>query len=537
MDRLLFGDDNAVFDPLLHECFVEPKEVSKKPILIGRWGIGKSAIFFNSNNKLTTTLEKIDESFKNLWYIGENAFDPEMLLDLWTEDKRSFQKILEKIWKAEILRTLSVLLIILRKNYRSHSGDHWDAIQKITKSRGFIIPIWKRLADVVGVFTGLDKGRKKALASIEDGIDKLFVDETYKNIQTCLNDIKDDEVQPIIVIEPVDTPSSKLEKVGKELAQPLVNSLLNVFYSSFNPTNQNIKLKISIPWNRYVPRELDYPQRFPSYVGHIKWNVDSLRRFINKRISWEFKRIKRTLSARLDPFASLFDEFVVNNHCLPKVNENSFLYFVRHTHYRPRDLQRLVRIAVEKQAFETQSSIDDVLLSRGGQKISSSVIRNSIQEFSTDVMPNEFIPEVERKFSNTMDMVDLLYGISVPFDIDNIKKRFEKTQKGEINPFKLNEVVDQLWESGIIGVEIYPKTDQATDSIREILNTNGLRTYTVGKDNKSRWYFFEYNWHGKPAELISRYNDNTNIDARLVLHPRTFEYLLPSVSRDFPIGS
>ena len=296
------------------------------------------------------------------------------------------------------------LLYKLREFYRFPTGEHWELIAKIAKAKSTTLPIWKRLPDVISIVVGTDKGRVDAFKDIQDTLEKTFINKALDKLQACLNDIKNFKIQPVIVVEPIDTPKSELGKEGS-LAQSVITALLNVYCSTFTPSqDQLIPLRIAIPWHRYRPELLNYPQRFYSYVGPIKWNSSSLRNFINRRIEWEFKRVRRFMPTRtftrsFDAWSILFEDYTINEHCKPKIREDSFLYLLRHTHYRPRDIQRLVRLAVEKFAYLSDISVDDVLLGKDGRKVTGSVIRETPSENCPLLMEMEFMPEVKRKYS------------------------------------------------------------------------------------------------------------------------------------------
>jgi len=545
LDRALFGDDNAVADPLLADCYVEPKQVSARPIVTGRWGIGKTAMLFHRNKELTQLLVNNDDKDKTLWYIGENAMDLSSLARLrleFSSDAESYKRALETLWKGEIVRTLSVLLYKLASYYGSPTGEHWNYITQIGKLESGELSIWRRIPDIVGIpnivgiFIGADKGRMDALKSVQGALGKIFYGKTLEHLQACLRDIKG-RVKPVLVIEPVDTPLSALE--GRGMAQPLITALLNVYCSNFIPSqDQLIDIQISIPWHRYRPKDLDFPNRFPQYVGRISWDEGSLKKFINRRIEWEFKWVGRGF-AKGDVWYGLFADSVVNDHCEPGITEDSFRYILRHTHYRPRDFQRLARRAVEMQAWLSRLTTDEVLLGRGGTKVTAQAVREAVRESCPETMKLDFLPEVERKYSDAYQIIKLVHGLSIPFKVGDIKKRYIREQGCEPLPSELNDIIDRLWTSGIIGVEIVPQSEQVTNSLRSILPEEGFRQYNLsgGRKKISRWYFFEYNWTGKPIELLNRYEKPEETNAQLVLHPRTFEQLLPTVNRECPIGA
>ena len=77
MGHDIFGNEDAKDDDLLRKCFVEPSELLNRPIIVGRWGIGKTAVLFHQNAILEDTLNYIDPENKQLWYIGEHSIDKE----------------------------------------------------------------------------------------------------------------------------------------------------------------------------------------------------------------------------------------------------------------------------------------------------------------------------------------------------------------------------------------------------------------------------------------------------------------------------
>lgn len=63
---MLFGDENAWNDKLLNECYVEQsKELAKKSIIIGNWGIGKSAFLLHEARFLNEALERTEDVNKD----------------------------------------------------------------------------------------------------------------------------------------------------------------------------------------------------------------------------------------------------------------------------------------------------------------------------------------------------------------------------------------------------------------------------------------------------------------------------------------
>lgn len=532
MTQIIFGSENAENDQLLYDCYVsQPQEVTSKSILTGRWGTGKTALLLHAGRPLSTELAKINEPEK-LWYLDEYTLDLNSLLKLQTDfDKQNLTRALEGLWKAEIVRVLCLLLSRLWVYYGSPRGDHWSFVGKVAKSEDAIRPIWKRVPDAIALILGPDKDRYKAVTDIQNTFEAFFLERALNVIQDCLREITNYPIQPIVAVEPIDTPTSALEE-QTSLAQTIITALLNLYRSTFEPSqNQLVQLRLSVPWHRYVPDDLDFPQKLPQYIGTIKWREASLREFINARIEWEFKTLDRgfTRKGSVDAWSTLFEDRVRNTYCEPETFEDSFKYFLRHTHHRPRDLQRMARLAVESQASFSGASVHDVLLGRGGKKIGDSVIKETIRRNCRN-STKERITEARRKYSDLSQIIDNFYGLPVPFAIEDVKKR--------ITGSNVAEVLTKLWSAGIIGVELTPKSEQARQFLAVTFGDGACRYYSLGGGEKVyKWYFFEYNWDGEITELMNRYRESEETEALFVLHPITFAKLMPNVNRVCPIGA
>jgi hypothetical protein len=539
MEATLFGDDNAMFDALLLKCYVQPRELSDKPILTGRWGIGKTAAFVHANAELAAVLKSVGCEDRKLWFISESALNAGSLATLQSRfgvNREGFKRSLELLWKAEIIRTMCMLLSKLRSHYGCPDDAHWHLVSKAAKATSFVRSVWERIPDLAGLLLGSD--RSQPIATLADVLEKKHCQGMFDAIQRCLRDIRGARVQPVVLVEPLDTPSSGLEEGA--IAQILITALLNVYYDTFAPSeNQLVQLRVSIPWHRFRPNDVDFPQRFAEYVGQIRWDPQSLKEFISRRIEWEFKRISRSFSGRVvDAWETLFEDRVWDDLCDSKVGEDSFRYFLRHTHYRPRELLHLTRRCVEKQASVAHTSVDDVLQGRGGRKIPGSIMKETIREVTKETMMQSFIPELRRKYGDdeVALLLGLLDGISMPFTVDTIKKKYGRVKGTDAMPARLNSIVEKWWTSGIIGVEIVPASESRIPILSHTFPREAFCRYVTNGRSIYRYYLFEYNWEGDPTQLLLRYEKSEEATAGFVLHPRTFQQLLPRPGTDCPIG-
>jgi len=102
-----------------------------------------------------------------------------------------------------------------------------------------------------------------------------------------------------------------------------------------------------------------------------------------------------------DYWSQLFGNVINNDSFEKSVDEDSFSYVLRHTHHRPRDLQRMARQIVENQAAYSGSTADDVLYGRDGSRINQQIIKDSVKEVCDVKMRNEFFVEMERKYKKS----------------------------------------------------------------------------------------------------------------------------------------
>jgi hypothetical protein len=542
-DYLVFGSENAESDRLLHDCYVNSaKIVASKPILVGRWGTGKSAILLHHGQTLDEKLVSFNRKHRLIWYFTEGSLDLAELKNLQDQSASNhhvFLKSLEAIWKAEILRVVSSQLSILRKYYGNMEGEHWNHVSSVHPKGGFLEPLWRSIPDVLSILRGGAGSSSDPATTIKGRIEVFFNDRLYNAVQECLADIDSHELQPLVVIEPIDSPQSPLEG-SSGLARSLITALLNVYRNSFEPSiDQRIIVRMSIPWHRYDVDELEYPQKLQQYTGRVFWKVHDLREFINKRIEWEFIRVHRPFSKKgdLDAWNVLFGEYIDNKHCCDRIKESTFLYVLRHTHHRARDLLRVSRMAIEYSSSKYGNPIDAVLKKSGSPMVSSNALRAAVRDYCRNTVDIR-VAEGGRRFPNLRSCVEQLFGMKVPFTSADLGKRIKNMQDTYCGAANVSEAMVRLWSAGIIGLEIYSNDNDKMNSLKERLGS-GLRFYKVNQQVKyRRWYIFEYNARRENFRaMIQGYSSEDGVTVNLILHPMTFEYLTPVVAQDCPKGA
>ena len=117
--RLTFGSENAAQDDLLEECYVAPPGVvMAKPILIGKWGAGKTGLLLHRNAQLSGLLRKKDKRRDRIWYLDETSVELQTLKHIekiCANDKHVTKRLLEDLWTSEIVRAAASVLFELHE--------------------------------------------------------------------------------------------------------------------------------------------------------------------------------------------------------------------------------------------------------------------------------------------------------------------------------------------------------------------------------------------------------------------------------------
>jgi len=529
-NSIIFGNENAEHDDLLYDCKIPHPtfEPNVHLIITGRWGTGKTAQLLMLNESLTGELERIDENLGLVWYVQEEDLNFSELFDEFTKssDNIKFRKWLEKIWIAEILRRTVVILGNLDSYYGQIKESHWITIRNIFNKQDLTKTLWKQLPRVIQILG--NKERADASAEIQDDISNVFHEELFKTVQLCLKDIESKEIKPIIAIEPLETPNSELDK-QVSLAQEVIYSLINVFERKFQPSKrQRLKVVLAIPWHRYKLKGINLPQKISQYKYYMHWSSDALKKFINERIVYEFKRVGRNKYDKQDAWYNLFEKTLSRSEFFKiPIVEDTFDYMLRFTHHRPRDLQKLIRMAVKFSSEKTGRNKNDILKGSGGYRISGKHLREAVHLYRREAT-NLLIEEYERGNPGFSVMVERLRGFPSCIGYEEFVSRLSQVGVD----YKTD--IPSLWNSGIIGIEVFCEINQ--QDCYALLPDEAKKTDKDIQGNSiTRGYFFEYNTVFNIHELFNKYQSDEYI-VNIVFHPKTYDSIIGLHERKWPIG-
>jgi len=532
---MLFGSDLGEHDEMLYSCPIKLSACKEQTrIFTGRWGSGKSAHLFLSNKDLSDHLAGIDREKRKLWYIDENSLDVKALLDLRNTcgTTKEFRVQVEHIWKAEIVRAAAMLLGFIAQGQSTTDANHWSFVKAAYKGGSCAEPVWKNIRPLLKLLFN-DRSRLNGALELTGRLEDMATAKALTLVQRCLRDIEG-KIPPIgIAIDPVDTPKSSLEGTDPSTAQDVIAALINTFLMSFQPDPDNkLKVFLAVPWHRYTIEGIVNPQWRRTYESHLSWDKNELLTFISSRIGSEFKGVGRIFHQSEDVWSKLYTKTFRNNYCKDNIYENTFDYILRHTHHRPRDVQRICRRAVEICSDSLGRSIDDVVAGKGGIKVQGSHIRNAVNEYCNDQM-EDFQEEARRRIPRMPEYENAIRGVSVPFTVDELGARASRFGL-DIN---IEDLVLALWETGYVGIEARCKAHCDANEMKSHFPDRTKVVHRTAKGKELiRWYLFSYNWKGNPFDQFSLFESHEGVKLQCVLHPRTFEAFTRKVTQEWPIG-
>lgn len=532
-DQRVFGEDAARADALLSRCTVRRQRGQRtRPIVVGRWGTGKTATLLLRHRTLAEALRAKSPTADELWYIDETALNTQSVIDIvgGSNDPRSANYHLRLVWQAEIYRRTAQMLCLLAEDYKGVSGQHWEFVRRLRSHH--TTSLWGSLRNVFDHFVNPMVTPAVSVDDLSGAFTDFLDPASHSAVKNCLFDIKEHSLRPAIGIEPIETPASAVESHGN-IADGLVLALLNVFQESFSPGVHNaLSVSLAIPWHRFSRSKLDHPQKLLDMYLTLKWTAEELGEFVHLRIEYEFNRVKRRSKiTHKDLWSHLFAPSFLNTDYKPAIRENSFAFFLRHSHYRPRDIQQLIRRAVELCAASNNVDTDAVLRGDRQMRVDGEHMQRAVRELNRDQGEDRFT-EACRAFPELAKIRLAIASMPTPFDIDHLVGRLQKHQ---VQGVTVDEAIVALWESGVIGLTLPAQRDvglvhlSITDADLTI-----YRAEPSGAQHR-RYYFTHYN---RDVDILSfvRAIEAADVKPEFYIHSMFESVLFPLAARTHPFG-
>ena len=212
----------------------------------------------------------------------------------------------------------------------------------------------------------------------------------------------------------------------------LVDAIKSIHSDKYLP--ETLELKAFIPHDRYLSLPLRDSDKVDTMHIAIRWTRRSLQEFLRKRL-------ELTPKLGYGTFQTLWRQVVpenVTNSCY-RIDEDSFDYIVRHSMFRPRQVQ----IHLEHLASQyPDKNIDPSMIPHSIAESSKKIAKYFIDEFRTD-HPNlgRFVNSLHRR-DNVMEYREFKIVVA-----DAIKK-FPSTD----TELLLEDKVDILFAMGLFGI-------------------------------------------------------------------------------------
>lgn len=435
-------------------------------ILIGRKGSGKSALemCFGKHYK---------NNYDYLLSINAEAIRFRKLIDCYRELEDSAGNIMElrkglaNIWEYSIL--VSCMLDV-GKDKTLAKGPQ-AIIHNFLRKEGLLKKrIYDLLIDTLeNVFKLVLGSRGKATSDIIRAIDNFPLDKVnFEDAKNALYEILKDTKGFLVTFDHIDRYfevearpySHEHDQVEKYALRNFLTGLVQAIYNiSIAKLGNVIQFKVFLPKDKFESirfRDLD---KIKEFVFEIKWTLQELEEFISRRIAHSLNLRNKQNQLIFDTQSTWYKVFprTVTNRSVSNVQEPIESYLIRHTHYKPRDLQFYC------------NRIKNLYLLEGDSKnpvISEDIIRRAMHQATRELVDNFFIEfayeypflkrllEQFRKSPNVMSYVD---------DFFPKVKRFHSRSTSHYSP---DELVDLLYKVGFVGGIVHnANSDRASEFI------------------------------------------------------------------------
>lgn len=324
----------------------------------------------------------------------------------------------------------------------------------------------------------------------EDGMSNII-----NKLKTLLNE---SDKRVLICIDGLDSILNHTE----ESRNTIFNGLIDAIY--FFRFDKDLSKVFS--FKAFLPQELTLDTKSKIWdsdkhkhnTHYIRWNVPDLETFIQKRIiSFSKKRYNKFNGT----WTEFFPEKIMNS--VYSVEENSFEYILRHTLYRPRQIQDHIFLIIQRWVEKTG----------GRDKISASFIPKIIAENNYSLAE-----EVAIQLSNNYPNIEsfLLSWDNSPTytNVSTFKERIRNylITDREYNIQKINSIFDELYLFGIFGV--------------------ALKGEEISFKNKTKNFHFAFAGDQK----LNLIHHTTTDDEIIAFAPMFREYCGLKISNDFIIN-
>lgn len=245
------------------------------------------------------------------------------------------------------LLKLSLVCFLYDHDSKLEKNDEYDAFAQCILSMGgytYYSEVINHALKRAGVVNAALKGSSDKISNILFG-DDVTLDNLYGSARGLL---KSTNAKAILVLDKFDHVIDLFMRAEQEKVfyhNTIATSLLSMCYGDDHDGNkdfwndESVDVKILFPEDLYSaihPRDL---QKYDKHALSLRWDYDSLKHFLAKRVS----KLTGYDLRREDQVDTCLEEFVDGKlfNSYYHMTEKPFEYLLRHTLFKPRDLQEL----------------------------------------------------------------------------------------------------------------------------------------------------------------------------------------------------
>lgn len=334
-----------------------------------------------------------------------------------------------------------------------------------------------------------------------------YSDKSYQDAERDFSTyLSDNNIKLVIYLDGFDKLRSD-EQQDTEALNLLFYALVDAVYTltSEEKWKGRLLIKALIPHDRWLemkPRDKD---KWRGIHQGIIWRFANLREFIRKRLVLHPNVQPKT---DFSDVWSLFFPEKIYNHCY-KVNEDAFEYIVRHTQYRPRQLQlHLIKLCKTfKDRQPTPEEIPNIIALSCKERVADFIEEFRIDHPQLDIFLNKFkdCPNVLSYAEFCSRVVDVLRKMNLN-NIDVVRK------------------VEKLYQIGFVG---YLRSVEEHEYSIKKLAFYFPPIRVDGKKYKCEFYYED----GAPEDFR-----NLDKDELVCIHPMFHDYCKLRPNEKYLIG-
>jgi len=527
-----YGDQDASKDKQLFECFTQidahMDALHEKVYIVRAFkGSGKTAFleqlkYCSNENCENKELCPFDEKFCD--ELGEYFVIPIDVTAISFQTLYNFTNSNSdpRFELTDMLTTIFKLIVInsVVDKFTSQYADDGN-FNKITTAykKEMIKSNSKRV--LVGLFSALERGLTQSNEFVTALNEMFFQNSNIDNVYAhCELFLKDKGITALIVLDKFDTIIDLFKTSEKEkyfYHQTIATSLLLIGYDEQLVDKENgfidlskhnqVALKMLFPedlYNTLTPRD---KQKYDKHSIKIKWTFESLKSFLDKRLKILLPERITKNDQGFSISSSIFSKNIQNTYY--DVSEKSLEYIVRHTLFKPRDIQEIC-VAITKEFVESKKiRSKDVFFK--SLPIDPNYVKEGVKRGTQKII--EYLI-IEFQAFNLKKILGLLRNKDNVMTYNSLYTILSKDES-VISFMSPKEIISLLWDIGIIGV--------LREGHHEIMES--YRQYKIFKDTKGINYvsLFSFSWTN---------GTEFQHDEQIVIAPMFNDYLDLKLNRD-----